>query len=506
MTESHDLSLALAHPEEAEISAKVLVLGVLSTPEGPELLAGPLDAETAEGLDAVLEDLGATGAPDELLRLPGLDGTGADVVALAGLGELPEEGPERLAALRRAAGSAVRQLAGTESAALALPAATLAEVAAVAEGAAYGAFVDSRHRTSAKDRDRRAVEEVVILSEVEASEATPALSRALVLGEAVDGTRRLVNEAPNYLYPETFAAAAVERAGQLPDVSVRVLDEEELAEGGFGGILGVGQGSSRPPRLVVVDYAPKNARKHVALVGKGITFDSGGLSLKPAASMTTMKSDMAGAASVLNAVAAAAELELPVRATAYLCLAENLPSATATRPEDVLTMRGGTTVEVLNTDAEGRLVMADGLAYASESDPDALLDIATLTGAQLIALGTRVSAVMGEEGLRDQVVAAAREAGEDFWAMPLPEYLRAELKTPVADLKNIGAGRNAGMLLAGTFLQEFVGETDGERIPWAHLDIAGPSYNEGKAWGYVPEEGTGTGVATLVALLERFAA
>src|SRR5690606_19171063 len=231
-------------------------------------------------------------------------------------------------------------------------------------------------------------------------------------------------------------------------------------------------------------------------VGKGITFDSGGLSIKPAKSMETMKSDMAGAAAVLHTVLAAAALELPVAVTGWLCLAENMPSGTAQRPSDVITQRGGKTVEVLNTDAEGRLVLADGLAAACEEKPDVVVDIATLTGAQVVALGARVSAVMGDDDVRQAVVDAAETAGEQFWPMPLPSELRASLDSKVADLANIG-DRMGGMLVGGLFLREFVGET-----PWAHLDIAGPAFNDGAPYGYTPSGGTGVGVRTLLGFLE----
>ena len=258
-----------------------------------------------------------------------------------------------------------------------------------------------------------------------------------------------------------------------------------------------GDGLNGPtPRLVELAYSPRGAKKHLALVGKGITFDSGGLSIKPAQGMGDMKSDMAGAAAVLHTVLAAAALELPVKVTGWLCLAENMPSGTAQRPSDVITQRGGTTVEVLNTDAEGRLVLADGLVAAREEKPDTLVDIATLTGAQMVALGPRVSAVMGTDETRAAVVEAAARAGEQFWPMPLPVELRASLSSKVADLANIG-DRMGGMLVAGLFLKEFVGDT-----PWAHLDIAGPAFNEAGAHGYTPVGGTGVGVRTLLSLLE----
>ncbi|MCP3425553.1 leucyl aminopeptidase [Rothia sp. AR01] len=505
MTDSHELSLSLASPDAEGVSTKALVVGVYAGEDGPELAPSSLSGSVREGLEGVLEDLGISGATDQLHRLPGFGDAGADVLALIGLGKRTEDTAARWDALRYGAGSAVRQLAGLGSVTVDLPAPGLEEISAIAEGIAFGAFYDAGQRTSVEALEREPVTEAVIFSPLRSEEAHEVLARALVLGEAVDHTRRLVNEAPNSLYPDSFAGRALERIAGIDAVTAEVLDESALQEGGFGGILGVGKGSARAPRLVVVDYVPEDAARHVALVGKGITFDSGGLSLKPGGSMMTMKCDMAGAAAALNAVAAAAELQLPVRVTAYLCLAENLPSGTATKPEDVLSMRGGTTVEVLNTDAEGRLVMADGLAYASESAPDLLLDVATLTGAQMVALGSRCSAVMGDEEARESVTRAAQRAGEEFWPMPLPGYMAQELKSPVADLKNIGAGRNGGMLIAGLFLREFVGEADGKRIPWAHLDIAGPAFNEGAPFGFTPKEGTGASVRTLVSLLEDVA-
>lgn len=504
MSESNDLSFSVAAEGVEHLEANVLVLGVYSTEDGPVLAVNPFDEETAEGLEAILEDLGVSGAADELVRLPGIEGVGADVIALAGLGKQAQEETAHLNALRYTAGSAIRQLAGIAEVALALGTEDAASVAAVAEGAAYGAFADRQLRAKTAESIKDPVAEVTIVTSLPAEEAEPVLTRALILGEAVDHTRRLVNTPPSHLYPETLAERALERVAHLENVSTRVWDFDQLVAEGFGGIAGVGQGSDRKPRLVEVKYTPAEASKTIALVGKGITFDTGGISLKPAGSMTTMKSDMAGAATVLNVVAAAAELQIPVAVTGYLCLAENMPSGSAIRPEDVLTMYGGRTVEVMNTDAEGRLVMADGLAYASESQPDIILDIATLTGAQLIALGVRTAAVMGQDDIRDRVVEVAKSAGEDYWPMPMPEHLRPSLKSPVADLQNIGS-RYGGMLVAGMFLEEFVGEKDGVKIPWAHLDFAGPSFNEEGPYGFTPKEGTGHSVATLVKFIESYA-
>jgi leucyl aminopeptidase len=290
--------------------------------------------------------------------------------------------------------------------------------------------------------------------------------------------------------------------------TAKVWDEAALEEGGFGGILGVGAGSVRPPRLVRVGWEPEGATASIALVGKGITFDSGGLSLKPPSSMVGMKYDMTGAATVLAVVAAAARLELPVRVTAWLCIAENLPSGSAMRPNDVIRIRGGRTVEVLNTDAEGRLVLADGLVVAGEEHPDLVLDVATLTGAVITALGTRYVGAMGDGDLVARTQRAAKRAGELVWHLPLPEELRTILASDVADIANVKIGNTAGgALVAGQFLRDFVPEReDGSPVPWVHLDIAGAAENKGGAYGATGSGPTGVMVRTLVALLEDVAA
>jgi leucyl aminopeptidase len=383
-------------------------------------------------------------------------------------------------------------------------------VAAVAEGAALGAYryAGVRGEGSAKGKGAKAAETagptaVTVVSAAAKDRAVKAaVKRAAILAAAKAYARDLVNTPPNKLFPQSFADSVKARAAaSSAKVTVRVLDEKALEKGGFGGIVGVGQGSVNPPRIVTLSWVPAKARASVALVGKGITFDSGGLCIKPPASMLSMKSDMAGAAAVAATVFAAAELGLPVAVTGYLCLAENMPSGTAQRPGDVVTMRDGTTVEIIDTDAEGRMVLGDGLCLASERKPDAIVDIATLTGAQVVALGPRVAAIMAnDEAFGDAVREAADGAGEAAWPMPLPEDLRPMLDSQVADLAHKGE-RWGGMLTAGLFLQEFVGEG----IPWAHVDIAGPSFNEGKPWGYTSKGGTGYGVGTLLSLAERYA-
>ncbi|WNB84477.1 leucyl aminopeptidase [Cellulomonas sp. ATA003] len=491
--------LTLTSTDPALVVADALVVATASTPDGVVLVgADALPADLRGQLMRSSTTLGLTGAVDEVRRLPTAGQVTAPVLVLTGLGDQTDRvAPE---ALRRAAGAATRELAGTGTVALALPADRPNELAAVAEGALLGAYAFLRYRGDVAAAKGAAVSALEVLTPLDRDAAAKAaVHRAEVVAAAVHGTRDLVNAAPNDLYPAAFAdsaRAAVKGTG----VKVTVLDEKALAAGGYGGLLGVGLGSARGPRLVKVAYTPSRPVAKVALVGKGITFDSGGISIKPAAGMEAMKSDMAGAAAVLQTVVAAARLELPVAVTGWLCLAENMPSGTAQRPSDVITIRGGKTVEVLNTDAEGRLVLADGLVAAIEEGPDVVLDIATLTGAQVVALGNRVSAVMGTDDVRAEVVAAADTAGEAFWPMPLPEELLAGLKSKVADLANIGE-RAGGMLTAGVFLREFVGST-----PWAHLDVAGPAFNEKSAHGYTPVGGTGVGVRTMLALVEQRAA
>ncbi|MHC6220407.1 leucyl aminopeptidase [Arthrobacter sp. MMS24-S77] len=500
MVKTTDIILGTIAKDLKKSPSDALVIGIGQGPEGPVLLGNPLSAKAAESLGASLGLLGITGAADQVHRLPGLPETGSGVLVLAGIGKVADDAPLAEEALRRAAGSAVRQLAGLSSVTLALPTASLADVAAVAEGAVLGSYSYTEHRSS-KDGLKDPVGKVLIHTALDGKEVQPSLDRALLVGRAVNATRTLVNQPPSHLYPESFAEAAKELSKGLP-VKVTVWDEKRLEKDGFGGILGVGKGSTRQPRLVKVEYAPAKATKKIALVGKGITFDTGGISIKPALGMGDMKSDMAGAAVVLNTVLAVAGLGLPVKVTAWLCIAENMPSGAAQRPADVLTVYGGKTVEVLNTDAEGRLVMADGLVAASLEQPDAIIDVATLTGAQLIALGDRTAGVMGSDAVTGALKSAADRAGELVWPMPLPEELRASLDSQVADIANIGE-RHGGMMTAAVFLREFVGkDAEGKQIPWAHVDIAGPSFNNGSPYGYTPKQGTGCTVRTLLAYVE----
>ena len=471
---------------EAEADALILALPPLAD-------AGDILADWP-GLQAALEAVGFTGAAGATVRAYAPDATGTPLVVV-GTGSDPDA-----ATLRDAVGAAVRTTTGFDVVAIGAPAVagTAGAARALAEGAVIGGYRFDGYKTvPGPARASRVV--------LHAEDAADELDRARTIGAATALVKDLVNTPAEWLGPQDVADAATAAVAELP-VTVTVLDERELAEGGYGGILGVGQGSDRPPRLVRLDYAPDGARRHVALVGKGITFDTGGLSLKPAASMVGMKYDMCGAATVLAVVRATAERALPVRVTGWMCLADNMPSGRAIRPGDVLRMLDGTSVEVLNTDAEGRLVLADGLVAASRTQPDVIIDVATLTGAISVALGSRHTGVMGDEEAVAEYLAAADEAGELAWPLPLPAHMAEELESPIADLQNAKIGDpTGGALFAGLFLQRFVGrvsdDADAPRIPWVHLDIAGSGTAKAAA-GANDKGPTAATVRSLLAFVE----
>ena len=466
-----------------------VVVGVLSTPEGPVRLAPgarPVDAALGRRLVDALNAAGATGRGDEVVKIPTLGRAPFGLVLAAGLGvTLDAE------SARRAAGAAVRAATRQTSVHVSID----APVDALAEGALLGDYAFTAYKSAARPRPLR---RITIAAHADPA-ARAGLRRARVVAAAVNRTRDLVNTPPNDLYPETFAARAVDLAASA-GLEADVLDDKALGRGRYGGILAVGGGSARKPRLVRVSYRPRRPVASVALVGKGITYDSGGLNLKTA-NMTWMKSDMGGAAAVLAATVAAAALRLPIAVTATVPMAENMPSGSAYRPSDVLTMRDGRTVEVADTDAEGRLVLADAISRALEDEPDHLIEVSTLTGAQLVALGPRVIGAMGEPRLRDRAVRAGGAAGEAVWAMPLPADLRTGLDSPVADLVNVPSERWGAMLVGGHFLADFIPAGRS----WVHLDIAGPAWNPGAPRDYTPQGGTGAGVRTVLATLADLA-
>jgi leucyl aminopeptidase len=507
-----DLATSIARADTA------LLIGLNQSGDtAPTLVIGDgiVDDAIAEGIEAGLLALGASGKHGEITRLPAPAGLGVDVVVAVGLGALDDDGDDDTGetngasaaaeSLRQAAGVAARELSGHATVATTL---SSVGIGPVAEGLFLGAYrfelfrsESDAQKTKPGHGDPPVPTKFHLLVDAKNSEAKAELAHAVIVADSVAMARDFVNTPPSHLYPEEFAARAAALA-RKHGLTVEVLDDSALAQQGYGGIIGVGKGSSRKPRLVRLHHTGRKDAKSVALVGKGITFDTGGISIKPAAGMDLMTSDMGGAAAVIAAVIAAARLDVDATVTATVPMAENMPSSTAQRPGDVLTQYGGTTIEVLNTDAEGRLVLADAIVRALEDEPDYLIDTATLTGAQMVALGTRTPGVMGTRDFRNRVAELSRAAGENGWAMPMPTELRADLSSRVADMANVTPHRNGGMLAAAIYLKEFV--PTGQA--WAHLDIAGPAFNSGGPWGYSPKGGTGVPVRTLIAVIEDIAA
>ncbi len=499
------LSIDVRAVSVTEVDADLLAVAAFRAPEGSEaVVLSTGAAQVAEVVDVDLTGelaaVGFDGAVGALARIPTRGALSVPTVLVVGLGRADELDPERLRrAAAKVAGASSRSprlaaaLHGAAGAAGDGPGVEVGAAArAVAEGLWLGSYRFVDYRRDPTPQDLEAVLLLVDRSELDAVES--ALVVARVSAAATLLARDLVNTPPQDKRPPALADRVRDEL-EGTGVGVEILDEQALAEGGYGGLIGVGQGSSAPPRLVVLSYRPERQdAEHVVLVGKGITFDTGGISLKPSTAMETMKVDMAGAATVLAVVRAVAQLGLPVRVTGLLALAENMPSGTATRVSDVLTLKGGTTVEVINTDAEGRLVLGDALVHASELEPDAIVDVATLTGAAVVALGERIGVLMAsDDGLADELLAASDVAAEPLWRLPLAsEQYGDRLKGSIADLRNAGS-RSAGTIFAGLFLHRFVGEG----IPWAHLDIAGVAWTE-ESGALGPKGGTGVPVRTLI--------
>jgi leucyl aminopeptidase len=486
---------------------------VAEVPSGCAVLGVPVfsDLSTPAGAGAVVDggylaQRRFEGQPGQSVPLPADDGT--TVVAL-GVGR---RGTVDADALRRAGAALARNAGASTEVATTLLAAVgpgrasrrdggvgsiEAAAAAVATGIGLGGYrFNGAQREGRPGRVERAF--------VVAVRARPRVVEGVRLGQtSVDVTcmaRDWVNRPPRDLTPTELARLATEAAAGS-GAGVEVWDEERIAAERLGGLMGVAAGASEPPRLIRLEHSPEAAVATVALVGKGITFDSGGLSLKPAASMMTMKSDMGGAAAVIGATVAAARLGLPVRVVGWVAATENMPSGTAIHPGDVLVARNGTSIEVLNTDAEGRLVLADALSLAVEESPDAIVDVATLTGGQRVALGDGVAAVMGTDAdLVARVVSAGAVVGEPAWELPLVAAYRKQLESEVADLRNVTAKPAASTIMAGLFLKEFTGGR-----PWAHLDIAAPSWSDSEE-GWTTKGGTGWGTRTLLELLRAWPA
>ncbi|QGN35544.1 leucyl aminopeptidase [Microlunatus sp. Gsoil 973] len=452
--------------------------------------------------------------PDDLARSIGASGkalattvlppAAKTTVVLVGLGDKPVDQVTD-EELRAAAGAGARAASAMDltgaSIAVGFGRSEPTAVRAVTEGALLGTY-SFRAVTTGEPAEPK-ISAITVISRSTGKQQLAAVETAEVVAAAVVANRDWVNQPANLLFPESFADDVRGYAGAAGrKISVEVLDAAGLTKGGYGGILAVGGGSAKAPRLVRLSYAPRGAAFHLALVGKGITFDSGGLDLKTQQGMYTMKSDMSGAGAVFAATRAIADLGFKIKVTTYGALAENMPSGSAWRPSDVLTTYGGKTVENINSDAEGRIVMADALARASAEDrPDLIIDVATLTGAAVVALGERTGAVFSNsEEVAGKVLAAAAAAGERFWQLPIVEESRGFLESEVADLRSGKTGGGGGAMTAAAFLREFVGD-----VPWAHLDVAGPAFNSNSAYSYVSSGGTGMAVRTLVALAESLA-
>jgi leucyl aminopeptidase len=492
------LSLSDAPPELAE--ADLLVLPAAAA--DALAVAPPVTRGVLGRLGADLAALAAAparlrGELDDAVLLPGYGGVAAAAVLLVGVGRDTDRTPETL---RRAAAVAVSKAGQAATMATALHRAGAggdgaAALAAVAEGTALAAYRFQRH----KSRPEPALEAASLLVDGAGSPdgLEGALRRAERAAEATVLVRDLVNEPASAVTPAALAAEAV-RLARRAGLGHRVLQAPALRRGRFGAVLAVGGGSAVPPRVVELRYRPDGARGHVALVGKGVTFDSGGLDLKRGAGMDGMKDDMAGAATVLGVMAALPALGVRCAVTGILPLVENMPGGSAMRPGDVLRARNGVTVEVTNTDAEGRLILADGLALAAEGRPDAIVDLATLTGSAVVGLGPGCTAVLGNtDALAAAVLAAADEAGETACRLPLIEDYRRFLDSEVADLVN-STDQPGDVIQAALFLREFVAG-----VPWVHLDIAGPATAK-EARYYQPKGATGCMVRTLLGLLGRF--
>jgi leucyl aminopeptidase len=479
----------------------LVVIGVATSGSGA-LVAAPGGEAVASAYGRkfapLLASMGFRGGFGEVVTVPTHGTLNAAHLLVVGLGPRDQLSTEKV---RRAAGVAARNLGNSASVALALPAVDADHVRAVADGFRSGLYRFDRYKSGGgKARRTGRVSDVVVLSDVaRQADAVSALEASGIVGEQVDRARDWVNTPANDLLPTEFAAQ-LEAAARGTRVGFELLDADALEELGCGGILGVGRGSASPPCLVKLTWRPEQATGSVALVGKGITYDSGGLTIKPGSTMHTQKKDMAGAAAAAAVVLALEALDVPVAVTAYLPLAENMISGSSMRPGDVLTTLSGKTVEVLNTDAEGRLVLADALTMAVRDEPDVVVNVATLTGPCVVALGERIAGLFGDDETVAELQAAAEVTGELFWHLPVPDEQRTTVRTEsrIADLLQHDWVRWGSALYAAAFLEQFV-----DSRPWAHLDIAGPAYNGGGPWGHVPSGGTGFSVTTLVELVQR---
>ena len=512
------LKISARTTQPLDLSADVVVMGTFSLPSAKGDKAGKkkkkdgdvartgvpfvdaLDRALGGGVSRLLAKEEFTGKKDQTLSVPTLGRLPAAKLVLLGLGDRDKAGPGEV---RTFAAKAAR-IANAEKAktlVLALPDGLESRLRTIGEGLELGAYRFTKYLTGDR-KPKETLDEVTVASE---RRFPPDAKRALALGQGIAAgvnlARDLSNEPPNVMFPQAMAEAA-EKAAKDYKLKVTVFDDEEIEKRGMNLLHAVGRGSSHPPRLIHLSYVPsKKTKKRLVFVGKGITFDTGGISIKPATGMGDMKHDMSGAANVLGLMVAVAALKPSVEVHGLMSCAENMPDGNSYRPGDIWMSYEGKSVEIINTDAEGRLVLADALAYAAkELEPDLLVDNATLTGACVVALGMLYSAFYASnEDTAQRFASALKGSGENMWRMPLIEELREQLKTEVADLKHTG-DRNGGSITAALFLREFIGKTKN----WVHADIAGPAQAE-RAYAWHGKGATGHGVLTFLSLIERAA-
>jgi leucyl aminopeptidase len=487
-----------------ELDVQALAIAVFKDEKADDGFLKDLDALTGGVIKSVIEseELKGKEAETVFLHLVGNKDIKAQRLLLVGVGERSEY---NAADASRMAGTSVRELRGKNAKSIAViprlegNAEEIASV--VVEGSFIALFDPDKYRTS--DKEERQIDQLlVVMDGADETGLKRGIERGRIIGESVNFTRDLANEPGAYMTPTNMSERAREIANEF-GMSVDVLDEARMEQEGMGSLLSVARGSDEPGKLIVLKYSPPNAVEEsdglLAFVGKGITFDSGGISLKPGENMELMKYDMTGGATVMGAMRAIAQLKPAIPVLGVIPCAENLPSGKATKPGDVVKAMTGKTIEVINTDAEGRLILADAIAYAKKLGATRIVDMATLTGAVSIALGDVNAAVLGtDQELIDEIIVAGKEAGEKFWQLPLDKEYSKQIKSDIADIKNVG-GRKAGTITAAAFLKEFA---DG--VSWAHLDIAGTAWGD-EAKPYRSKGPTGIAVRTLIRIVDRAA-
>jgi leucyl aminopeptidase len=485
----------------AELEVQALAVPVFKGETIEDDFLKQLNNLTGGMVKSVMEAEELTGKEGESVLLYLLEsGVRASRLLLVGMGDAAEYTAARVSQF---GGTAVRALQSKKVKSVALiprcPGAATRVASAAVEGAIMGLFDPGKYRTV--DKEVREIEHLVVVIEGARKDALEAgVSRGTIVGESVNFTRDMANEPGAYLTPTMMAERARQMAHEF-GLSIEILDEAQMEQEGMGSLLSVSHGSDEPAKLIILRYTPAEVHGDglLALVGKGITFDSGGISLKPGENMELMKYDMTGGATVIGALRAIAQLKPPVPVLGVVPCSENLPSGKATKPGDVVKAMTGKTIEIINTDAEGRLILADALAYARKLGASRLIDMATLTGAVSIALGDVNTAVLGtDQKLIDEIIAAGKDVGEKFWQLPLDSDYTKQIKSDIADIKNVG-GRKAGTITAAAFLKEFVDD-----VGWAHLDIAGTAWGD-EAKPYRAKGPTGIAVRTLINIVERAA-